>query len=189
MNEQDIEELLELRKLAQRPLVQKALQDIISKEKREPIKTAKAHVQTSYITSNYGWSQTDRSVTIRISLLNLMQINQEKYDLNVQDRSIELDFNSTNNSAIYKFKLNQLYHFVLSEQSRIKFKEDKVIITLIKQEEGKHWVDLLMKSTHNVYHELERSQKTIPVTKKSPIDTSFFETTDNHCQHQKENTN
>lgn len=41
MNEQDIEELYKLKEIAKRPLVQKVLQDIINKEKREPIKKTK----------------------------------------------------------------------------------------------------------------------------------------------------
>lgn len=63
MNEQDIEELYKLKEIAKRPLVQKVLQDIINKEKREPIKKTKAQVQTIYITSNYAWDQNDQFVT------------------------------------------------------------------------------------------------------------------------------
>ncbi|EIE90900.1 hypothetical protein RO3G_15611 [Rhizopus delemar RA 99-880] len=107
-------------------------------------------------------------------MINLSQ----KYDLNVQERSIELDIPNINHSAIYKFKINQLYHLVQPKQSYIKFKENKIVIVLSKQIQGKEWSDLRMKSTQTVFHELQRSSKPIPAS--IHVDTSFFNTTDSH---------
>ncbi|KAI9493880.1 hypothetical protein BDB00DRAFT_821114 [Zychaea mexicana] len=170
----DIAELESLKALASRPGVIGAIEKILedcqdhttqtrrlsnasSSSLREPISRTKATTQTIYITSGYGWDQSDQSVIIYLPIKDAKKITTEHYNLQVQPRAIQLDINE-HEGVNYNFRISQLHGYVAPEQTKAKVKETRFVIYLRKAEVGKHWADLRLKTTRDVYDELKRAE-------------------------------
>lgn len=62
------------------------------------------------------------------------------------------------------------------------FKQDKIVIILVKQNHGYDWPDLRLKSTYKTLRELERNEKSYAAKKDTDnnFDTPFINNTCNH---------
>ncbi|KAI9266642.1 hypothetical protein BDA99DRAFT_506264 [Phascolomyces articulosus] len=127
---------------------------------REPISRTKANTQTVYITSNYSWSETDKSVFIYLTIKNATEIRREQYHLQVKPRAVQLDI-SEHEGANYNFRISQLQGQVTPEQSSVKVKENngQVLISLRKGNVGVKWGQLRLKTTRDMYDQLQRDER------------------------------
>ncbi|KAI8970527.1 hypothetical protein BDB01DRAFT_815125 [Pilobolus umbonatus] len=133
---------------------------------RKPIKTEKAEIPTCYINTGYAWNQTDRLITLYLTLENAITISDEQVMLCIETQSIELNIHN-HNGKHYKFRVGQLYGAVIPEYHRIRFKQHKIIINLKKAVESKEWTSLRRMSTYNLLNEMIRN-----------VDNTYDEKTD-----------
>ncbi|KAI7882462.1 hypothetical protein K492DRAFT_186118 [Lichtheimia hyalospora FSU 10163] len=108
----------------------KQRQDSMSSNIRNPIQRTKAKAHTVYITTGYGWCQTKDTVIIYLTVKNASKLSPSQYTMDVQRRSIQLDI----------------------------LKESKLVIYLYKENHGREWNDIRLKSTKDVYDELQRAE-------------------------------
>ncbi|CDS11959.1 hypothetical protein LRAMOSA04155 [Lichtheimia ramosa] len=165
----DIAELESLIAMTTRPNILQTLEKLrnslheqqqqhnISSNIRDPIQRSKAKAHTVYITTGYGWCQTKDNVIIYLTVKNASKLSPEQYTIDVQRRSMQLDI-IEHEGANYNFRISQLNGQVIPEKTKIKLKESKLVIYLHKENHEREWNDLRLKSTRDVYDELQRAE-------------------------------
>ncbi|KAG2184576.1 hypothetical protein INT43_000485 [Umbelopsis isabellina] len=169
----DIAELERLSSLTERESVRSHIDDLLSKlrkqldraqevEKEQELKAIErkrleAKAQNIYITTGYGWDQSDLSVMLYLNIKDADTLREDQYKLDVQSQSIELNVYN-HNGANYNFKISKLAKEVVPDKSRVKLKKAQIVIFLRKSEQGKSWPELRYKSTRDVYNELVRAE-------------------------------
>ncbi|GAB5586010.1 hypothetical protein Unana1_00910 [Umbelopsis nana] len=136
----------------------------------QPIGRSKAKIQNIYITTGYGWDQSDLSVMLYLNVKDADTIKEDQYKLDVQEQSINFDIYS-HHGANYNFKISKLAKEVVPEKSRVKLKKSQIVIFLRKKEQGKQWQELRYKSTRDVYNELVRAEEKGELPKAPPTNT------------------
>ncbi|KAI9310313.1 hypothetical protein BX666DRAFT_1882538 [Dichotomocladium elegans] len=129
---------------------------------RMPIHRCKANAQTVYITTGYGWSQTKETVVIYLTIQNAIRITPDQYLLEVEPRSVQLTI-SGHEGANYNFRISQLNGEVVPGKSTLKVTSSgqwrsKIIVHLFKARAGREWTDIRLRSTRDVYDQLERER-------------------------------
>ncbi|CAO3681904.1 unnamed protein product [Umbelopsis vinacea] len=124
----------------------------------EPIGRSKAQIQNIYITTGYGWDQSDVSVMLYLNIKDADTLKEDQYKLDVQAQSINFDIYN-HYGANYNFKISKLAKEVIPEKSRVKLKKSQIVIFLRKKEQSKQWQELRYKSTRDVYNELTRAEE------------------------------
>ncbi|KAH8554509.1 hypothetical protein BGW37DRAFT_517047 [Umbelopsis sp. PMI_123] len=124
----------------------------------QPIGREKAKIQNIYITTGYGWDQSDMSVMLYLNIKDSDTLKEDQYKLDVQAQSINFDVYN-HNGANFNFKISKLAQEVVPEKSRVKLKQSQIVIFLRKKEQGKQWQELRYKSTRDVYNELVRAEE------------------------------
>ncbi|ORZ17697.1 hypothetical protein BCR42DRAFT_412325 [Absidia repens] len=112
-------------------------------------------MQTIYVTSGYGWDQSDKTIILYIPIPKANELKKEKCTLSVQARILQFDADD-HQGANYSFKISNLCGDLVPSVSEIKFKSNKVILHLQKKEVGKHWNDIKMKRISDVYNQMQR---------------------------------
>ncbi|KAL0095572.1 hypothetical protein F4703DRAFT_1825293 [Phycomyces blakesleeanus] len=125
---------------------------------REPIGRAKAKTQTIFITSGYGWTQSDTYVTVYLEISDAHQITLDQCVLDVQPKSVQLDIRE-HKGANYNFRIARLHGQIDPSQCKIKIKATKIVLFLRKQDFGKEWTDLRLKNTRDMYNQLQRAEE------------------------------
>ncbi|KAG2188574.1 hypothetical protein INT44_001329 [Umbelopsis vinacea] len=124
----------------------------------QPIGREKAKIQNVYITTGYGWDQSDMSVMLYLTIKDADTLTEDQYKLDVQAQSINFDVYN-HNGANYNFKISKLAKEIIPEKCRVKLKKAQIILFLRKKEQGKQWPELRYKSTRDVYNELVRAEE------------------------------
>ncbi|CDH55391.1 predicted protein [Lichtheimia corymbifera JMRC:FSU:9682] len=164
----DIAELESLIAMTTRPNILQTLEKLrnslheqqqqnMSPSIRTPIQRSKAKAHTVYITTGYGWCQTKETVIIYLTVKNAFKLSPGQYTMDVQRRSIQLDI-MEHEGANYNFRISQLNGQVIPEKTKIKLKDSKLIIYLYKENHGREWNDIRLKTTRDVYDELQRAE-------------------------------
>ncbi|CAO3685863.1 unnamed protein product [Umbelopsis ramanniana] len=133
----------------------------------QPIGREKAKIQNVYITTGYGWDQSDMSVMLYLNIKDADTLTEDQYKLDVQTQSINFDVYN-HNGANYNFKISKLAKEIVPEKCRVKLKKSQIVIFLRKKEQGKQWPELRYKSTRDVYNELVRAEEKGEVPKEAP---------------------
>ncbi|KAI9020873.1 hypothetical protein CLU79DRAFT_754164 [Phycomyces nitens] len=125
---------------------------------REPIGRAKAKTQTIFITSGYGWTQSDTYVTVYLEISDAHKVTLGQCVLDVQPKSVQLDIRE-HKGANYNFRIARLHGQIDPPQCKIKIKPTKIVLFLRKQDIGKEWTDLRLKNTRDMYNQLQRAEE------------------------------
>ncbi|KAG2221125.1 hypothetical protein INT45_004434 [Circinella minor] len=146
--EADVAELKNLKTLATRPVVINAMEKLL--------KDCQQHIQARQLsnTSKSSFSTSAIREPISRSKANIQTIYiTSGYAWGQSDQSI-----IEHEGANYNFRISQLHGYVTLENSRIKLKESQLVIYLRKENIGKNWADLRLKTTRDMYDQLKRAE-------------------------------
>ncbi|CAO3623814.1 unnamed protein product [Cunninghamella blakesleeana] len=123
-------------------------------------------LRTIYITSNYGWTQTDTSIILYIPIQDANIIKPNQYTVELKPRSIKFYLNN-HQGKNYTFKLSKLCGLIDPHKISVRLKTKKVVIYLTKIETGKQWNDIKTKSVGEVYNQIQRQSQELNVNEGS----------------------
>ncbi|ORX60587.1 hypothetical protein DM01DRAFT_1380885 [Hesseltinella vesiculosa] len=96
-------------------------------------------------------------VRLHIPVPSALSLVKEQCHACIKSRTLELTIKNHLNHH-YLFKLTRLYADLKLDVHKIKFKADKVVLTVEKKLAGKHWGDVQMKKVSDVVYQLQRTE-------------------------------